>query len=41
VAEKEIEIFCGNKEMLFFEDEEYKLPIFRNYIIDKNLRAFM
>jgi hypothetical protein len=34
-------MFCGNMKVLLFEDEEYKGSIFRNYSIDKNLRAFM
>jgi hypothetical protein len=34
-------MFCENMKMLLFEDEEYKGPIFENYNIDKNLRAFM
>jgi hypothetical protein len=38
---KAIEMFYGNIKMLLFEDEEYKGPIFKNYNIDKNLRAFM
>jgi hypothetical protein len=40
-AEKATKMFCGNMKVLLFENEEYKLPIFENYNIDKNLRAFM
>jgi hypothetical protein len=40
-AGKATEIFCGNMKVLLFEDEEYKGPIFENYNIGKNLRAFM
>jgi hypothetical protein len=40
-AGKATEMFCGNMKVLLFEDEEYKGLIFRNYNIDKNLRAFM
>jgi hypothetical protein len=34
-------MFCGNMKVPFFEDEEYKGQIFRNYNIGKNLRVFM
>jgi hypothetical protein len=40
-TEKATEIFCGNMKVLLFEDEEDKGPIFGNYNIVKNLRAFM
>jgi hypothetical protein len=40
-AGKATEIFCENMKVLLFEDEEYKGPIFENYHIGKNLRAFM
>jgi hypothetical protein len=38
---KTTKMFCGNMKVLLFEDEEYKGPIFENYNIGKNLRAFM
>jgi hypothetical protein len=41
VAGKATEMFCGNMKVLLFEDEQYKGPIFGNYNIDKNLRAFI
>jgi hypothetical protein len=41
IATGKAEMFCGNKKVLLFEDEEYKGPIFRNYNIGKNLRVFM
>jgi hypothetical protein len=34
------EMFWENMKLLLFEDEKYKGPIFKNYNIDKNLRAF-
>jgi hypothetical protein len=40
-ARKATEMFCRNMKVLLFEDEEYKGPIFKNYNIVKNLRAFM
>jgi hypothetical protein len=36
-AGKTTEMFCGKMEVLLFEDEEYKGPIFRNYNIGKIL----
>jgi hypothetical protein len=38
---KATEMFCGNMKVLLFEEEGYKGPIFENYNIDKNLRAFI
>jgi hypothetical protein len=34
-AEKANEIFCGNMQVLLFEDEEYKWQKFGNYNICK------
>jgi hypothetical protein len=36
-VEKATEMFCGNMNVLLFEDEEYKGAIFGNYNIDKNM----
>jgi hypothetical protein len=33
-------MFFGNMKVLLFENGEYKKPIFENYNIGKNLRAF-
>jgi hypothetical protein len=38
---KESEMFYRNIKILLFEDEEYKISIFINYIIGKNLRVFI
>jgi hypothetical protein len=38
---KTTKMFHGNMKVLLFEDKEYNGPIFGNYNIGKNLRAFM
>jgi hypothetical protein len=38
---KTTEILCENTKVLLFEYEECRGPIFGNYNIDNNLRAFM
>jgi hypothetical protein len=38
---KATEMFCENMKVLLLKDGEYKGTIFKNYNIDKNLRAFM